>query len=369
MNNISPEVMNEYGHNEKVQGGCGLFGIINVKRKPIPGSDIINAIAVMHDRGNGLGGGFAAYGIYPEYAKYYAFHIMYENNDAVAPTEHFLAANFNITYHERIPTQVTSTIQAPPVFFRYFLEPKEEAKMYLPNKDDNDFVVCKVMHINENIKDAYVISSGKNMGAFKGVGYPEEIAEFFKLDDYKAYIWTAHNRFPTNTKGWWGGAHPFTLLDWAIVHNGEISSYGINKRFLEMYGYKLTLLTDTEVITYIFDLLVRRYGFDFRTAASVVASPFWKDIDAMPESKKEVYTALRMTLGSALLNGPFAIILSHSNGFMGLSDRIKLRPLVSAQKGEVHYLSSEESAIRRICPKLDNVRFPKAGEPVIINLE
>jgi len=40
------------------------------------------------------------------------------------------------------------------------------------------------------------------MGAFKGVGYPEDIGVFYKLDEYKAYIWTAHGRFPTNTPGW-----------------------------------------------------------------------------------------------------------------------------------------------------------------------
>ncbi len=31
----------------------------------------------MHVRGNGLGGGFAAYGIYPHYSDYYAFHLMF----------------------------------------------------------------------------------------------------------------------------------------------------------------------------------------------------------------------------------------------------------------------------------------------------
>ena len=35
----------------------------------------IDSIRTMHDRSNGLGGGFAGYGIYPEYADYYAFHV------------------------------------------------------------------------------------------------------------------------------------------------------------------------------------------------------------------------------------------------------------------------------------------------------
>jgi glutamate synthase domain-containing protein 1 len=54
--------------------------------------------------------------------------------------------------------------------------------------------------------------------------------------------------------GWWGGAHPFNIFDWTVVHNGELSSYGINRRYLEMYGYKCTLQTDTEVLAYAFDL-------------------------------------------------------------------------------------------------------------------
>ena len=57
----------------------------------------------------------------------------------------------------------------------------------------------------------------------------------------EGYSWTAHGRYPTNTPGWWGGAHPFALLDYSVVHNGEISSYDANRRFIEMYGYHCAL--------------------------------------------------------------------------------------------------------------------------------
>lgn len=361
--------VNEFGYDEKVLGGCGLAGIISVKKRMIPGEQIIKAIALMHDRGNGLGGGFAVYGIYPQYRDYYAFHLMYDSDGARTTTELLLKKNFHIAYQERIPTQVTKTIKSHPDFYRYFVLPREDAKKELPDKDDGNFIVSQVMHINGSIDGAFVVSSGKNMGAFKGVGFPEDIAEFFKLHEYKGYCWTAHNRFPTNTPGWWGGAHPFTLLDWAIVHNGEISSYGINKRYLEMYGYRLTMLTDTEVVTYLFDLLVRRHGLSFETAVTALAAPFWKNIDRMEEGERKAMTALRMVYGSALLNGPFAVILSHNNGFIGLSDRIKLRPLVAAKAADLYYLSSEESAIRKINRDLEKVWFPRAGEPVIVNYE
>ena len=203
------------------------------------------------------------------------------------------------------------------------------------------------------------------MGTFKGVGFPEDIAEFFKLEEYYGYIWTGHNRFPTNTPGWWGGAHPFALLDWSIVHNGEISSYGINKRYLEMFGYKCSLFTDTEVITYILDLLIRKHNLPKHIACMVLSSSFWKDIDKMDDDEKELNKALRMVYGSALLNGPFAILYAYKNGLIGLNDRVKLRPLIVGYKGDRVYMASEESAIRVIEPDLDKLFASAAGEPII----
>ncbi|HBR05814.1 MAG TPA: hypothetical protein DD766_01535, partial [Desulfovibrio sp.] len=50
---------------QKDISGCGIFGVIHKKKGLIKGEIPIKAMACMHDRGNGLGGGFAAYGIYP----------------------------------------------------------------------------------------------------------------------------------------------------------------------------------------------------------------------------------------------------------------------------------------------------------------
>lgn len=358
-------------HNyQKDISGCGLTGLISKSGELVPGSVIIKSICPMRDRGNGLGAGFAAYGIYPDYKDYYALHIMFDHGTARELTEEFLESNYEVAKHERIPHQKTKYIVYHPMLYRYFVKPKSgRPDKEFADVEGDDFVVRTVMKVNSEIEGAYVFSSGKNMGAFKGVGFPDEIAEFYMIEDYKGYIWTAHNRFPTNTPGWWGGAHPFTLLDWSIVHNGEISSYGINKRYLEMFGYRCTLLTDTEVIAYIFDLMIRRHGMPFKTACKAVAAPFWKDIDDMPEDEKEALTWIRMVYGSALLNGPFSILFGHSNGLIGLSDRIKLRPLVVAEKDDRVYMASEESSIREICAKPAKVWYPRAGEPVIVNLD
>lgn len=356
-------------HNyQKDISGCGLSGLISKSGKRVGGEHIIRSICLLNDRGNGLGSGYAAYGIYPEFKNHHAFHLMYYNAAAREAAEVFLEENFQVDRGEPIPTRKVKTITNPPAVYRYFLRPKVDADV-MEGISYEDFVVRAVMNINANIEGAYVFSSGKNMGAFKGVGFPGEIADFFCIDEYEAYIWTAHNRFPTNTPGWWGGAHPFTLLDWSIIHNGEISSYGINKRYLEMYGYKLALLTDTEVVAYLLDLLIRKHKLDIKTACLALAAPFWKKIDQLPDGQREVLEAIRMVYGSALMNGPFAILFGHSRGLVGLNDRIKLRPLVAATSDDFVYMASEESAIREICPRPDRVWAPKAGEPLIAELD
>ena len=206
------------------------------------------------------------------------------------------------------------------------------------------------------------------MGCFKAVGYPEDVGEYYRLDEYGGYSWTAHGRYPTNTPGWWGGAHPFSLLDYSIVHNGEISSYDANRRFIEMYGYKCTLLTDTEVIAYIIDFLIRKKGLSLEETAAVIAAPFWQTIDAMKKDKAELYGYLRKQFPSLLITGPFSILVGFDGGIMALNDRLKLRSMVVGEKDDKVYFASEECAIRKMEPNVEKIWSPKGGEPVIVKL-
>jgi glutamate synthase domain-containing protein 1 len=146
------------------------------------------------------------------------------------------------------------------------------------------------MKINTETGGAFVFSSGKNMGVFKGVGFPEDIAEYFCLNEYEGYMWICHGRFPTNTPGWWGGAHPFNILDWTVVHNGELSSYGANRRYLEMYGYHCTMQTDTEVMAYALDLLVRKQIANRNCRHEYLLLLYGLKIDAMEPEEKRIFT-------------------------------------------------------------------------------
>lgn len=354
-------IQNPYG-DDKVIDACSIFGAMDTSGKRFSGESIIKAVANMHVRGNGLGGGFAVYGLYPDYADLYAFHIMYLSPQAKKDTEAFLKDNFDIVHSEKIPTRPMAAIIDPPLVWRYFLE---VGKHRLEDLPEDDYVVNRVMEINTKINDAFVFSSGKNMGVFKGVGYPEEIGSYFRLEEYEGYLWTTHGRFPTNTKGWWGGAHPFSLLDWTVVHNGEISSYGINRRYLEQFGYHCTMQTDTEVVVYAVDLLIRKHKLPVEVAAKVLSAPFWADIERENPKEQKLHRTLRQVYGSLLLNGPFTIIVAHEGEMIGLTDRIRLRPLTVGIKGSKLFLSSEEAAIRLICPDLDKAWIPVGGEPII----
>ncbi|MDD4161085.1 MAG: glutamine amidotransferase family protein [Methanothrix sp.] len=352
---------------------CSIFGAMNRDGERFTGAGVMLAIANMHVRGNGLGGGFAAYGIYPEYKDYYAFHLMFTGKSlqdkkyAKKELDAFLALKFDVVYDEEIPHGDEATVSDPPLVWRYFVLPKKQGEDSLLS--DEDYIVGKIMWVNTRIENAYVFSSGKNMGCFKGVGYPEDIGEYFMLDKlYRAYAWTVHGRFPTNTQAWWGGAHPFSLLDTTIVHNGEISSYGTNRWYLEMYGYACTLQTDTEVIAYAADLLMRRQKLPIEIVAKILAPPIWNAIDRMNEKEKKLLTTLRMVYAPLLMNGPFAVIIGQTGRMIGLTDRIRLRPITAATRGEMFYLSSEEASIRLISPELDRVWTPNGGEPVISEL-
>ena len=353
----------------RIPSGCAIAAVISKDGNRMTGELISEAMKPMHDRSNGLGGGFAGYGIYPEYKDFYALHLFYDDRTTRKNCETYLKEYFEIAGSERIPTRKIPAITDEPIIWRYFVTPLNSMLKSL-QIDEKEFVARSVMKINTEMKGAYVFSSGKNMGTFKAVGFPEDVSVFYKLDEYEGYSWTAHGRYPTNTPGWWGGAHPFTLLDYSVVHNGEISSYDANRRFIEMFGYKCMLQTDTEVITYIMDYLVRVQGLTLEEAANVVAAPFWSTIEREPdESRRQRLAYLRTVFPSLLVSGPFSIVLGFTGGLMALNDRLKLRSMVVGEKGDRVFIASEEAAIRTMEPDAENIWAPAGGEPVIVRVK
>ncbi|MFX1406958.1 MAG: glutamine amidotransferase family protein [Promethearchaeota archaeon] len=359
--------------NQRVFDGCGISGFINIDGSRVSGERVVEMLCILKERENGLGAGYAAYGIYPKYKDHYAFHFLFDNEIAKIKVIEYLEKKGNIIHSEPIPTNLPSNIDNPPITWRIFFEPERSCDLNCDEK-----IVKIVMDINSNIENAFVMSSGKNMGVFKGNGWSNEIADFYKISDYKAYMWLAHSRFPTNTPGWWGGAHPFNLLNCSVVHNGEITSYGTNRRYLESFGYKCTLFTDTEVIAYLIDLLIRKHKIPIPIMTIALTPPLFEEIERLDKEVQILYKSIRATYRSAMLNGPFSIVIGYSDPIptlIGLSDRKKLRPLVVgiSENDNTIYMSSEEASFRRLMINdsdfnLKEVWHPKSGTAVIAEL-
>ena len=137
-----------------------------------------------------------------------------------------------------------------------------------------------------------------------------------------------------------------------------------------MFGYQCTLQTDTEVITYILDHLIRRQGLTLTEAANVIAAPFWSTIERKSDAyEREKLRYLRTVFPSLLITGPFSVVLGFNGGLMALNDRLKLRSMVVGEKDDRVFIASEEAAIRVMEPNAEHIYAPAGGEPVIVRVE
>jgi len=343
-----------------VPDACAIAAVASLSGNLVPGSGIVEMLKVMGPRYNGLGGGFAAYDVYPDFPDNFVLHVMFEDEGSRREFERRLGEKFRVAFSEEVPTR-SGVFEEHPITWRYFLGEGGEGF--------KGRVFRFVMAVDEKIDGAYVVSSGRNMAVFKGIGRPDKVAEFYRVESYKAAMWLGHGRYPTNSPGWWGGAHPFNILGLSVVHNGEISSYGISKRYLASKGYKFIFLTDSEMLSYAFDYLLRVEKLSVDEACKVLSPRFWKEIG----NGNEFLKRLRIRYQELHVNGPFSIAVGmRINGdlyMLSLTDRLKLRPLVVGMSDDLFMASSEECGIRAIEPNVKKIWRPKAGEPVLVKVK
>ena len=86
----------------RIPSGCAIAAVISKEGHKMSGEKITNAMKPMHDRSNGLGGGFAGYGIYPEYKDFYALHMFFDERATRKSCEVFLKEHFEIVKSEII---------------------------------------------------------------------------------------------------------------------------------------------------------------------------------------------------------------------------------------------------------------------------
>ena len=141
--------------------------------------------------------------------------------------------HFLVDVAEPMPMRPVKGITDAPHLWRYFVTP-DPHKLDDAEVTPEDYVVHAVM----KIKPASTARSwprGKNMGAFEGVGYPEDIGHYYPLES-TGHTWIGHNRFPTNTPGWWEARTP-SPFSTGRSSTTAISPLRIDTRYLEQFGY------------------------------------------------------------------------------------------------------------------------------------
>ena len=150
---------------------CGIIGFIDRTKSKIDGSSIKAGLSLMNERGSGDGAGYAAYGIYPEYANYYALHVFFDNLDEPKKkVDELLQQWGEIVHQEEIPNTPQMGIKKVHIPWRYFFKPSEDLTGKIAS--EKDVITYLVMQVNANVKGATIFSSGKNMGVFKASGWP-----------------------------------------------------------------------------------------------------------------------------------------------------------------------------------------------------
>lgn len=371
------------GYKDAEEGGCGVTGF--ACSIPVSGRHIFEPSVQMHNRGNGKGGGIAAVGFDPAQMgvsrkvldEDFCLQVALLDEGALPEIETtFIRPNFRVDHEGFLDAvddyrDIPGLEVKPPAVKRYFVRAKSEAlekfqkerglSALSAEKVEEEFIYQNSFKLNHSYysslgeKRAFVLSQGRNMMILKIVGYAEQVAQYYKLEGFRAHVWIAHQRYPTKGRVWHpGGAHPFMGLDEALVHNGDFANYYSVSEYLKQRNIYQLFLTDTEVSIQVFDLLNRVYGYPLEYIIESLAPTSEMDFDHLPPEKQHVYRQIQATQIHGSPDGPWFFIIARTlpkEGkfqLIGITDTAMLRPQVFAlQKGDfqIGLVCSEKQAI------------------------
>jgi glutamate synthase domain-containing protein 1/glutamate synthase domain-containing protein 3 len=370
----------------EAEGGCGVIGIACSEK--IAGRHLLQSLTQMRNRGNGKGGGIAAAGLVAEelgvtrdiLENDYLLSVAYLDPGARAEVERTsIAPALDIDSVFTVPhldsAQLALDVRPPEVIV-YFVRVKanavdkfrEENDLALPTASvasasrvedeivyQNSFRLNRTFYASEGEKRAFVLSHGKNLLVLKMVGYGDDVVRYYQLENFHAHVWIGHHRYPTKGRVWHpGGAHPFSGLHEALVHNGDFANYASICEHLAQRNIYPLFLTDTEVSVLLFDLLHRTYGYPLEYVFEALAPTTERDFTLLPDEKQRIYRQLQTTHIHGSPDGPWFFLLAHSAPaerayrLIGITDTSMLRPQVFAlQQGDVSigFAASEKQAI------------------------
>jgi glutamate synthase domain-containing protein 1 len=397
------------------EGGCGVVGL--AASFPVAGRHLIPAARQMHNRGNGKGGGLAAAGLSPTQMRVPAevlqeatlLQIAYLQPSARREVERCcLLPSYSVLQGYRVPTvddyrRIPGLEMEPPEVWRYFVRAKSSTLARFaeengleelpPRQVADEYVYQNSFRLNQRFyaslgeKRAFVLCHGRDLLVFKAVGYAEQAAAYYHLEDLEAHVWVAHQRYPTKGRVWHpAGAHPFIGLNEALVHNGDFANYRAVCTYLRQRNIAPLFLTDTEVSALLFDLWDRVYGYPLEVVVEALAPTTERDFALLPGENQRLYQAVQANHIHASPDGPWFFIIARSRPserewqLLGITDTSMLRPQVfalfesSTSSGDlkVGLIASEKQAIdatlkslhgedARICPLADRYWNARGG--------
>ena len=371
----------------EAEGGCGVTGFACTI--PVGGRHIYEPSIQMRNRGNGKGGGIAACGLVPEdlgvsrkvLEEDYILQVALLDPAARGEVEKTLIEPFfDVDQGGLIPTvddyrEVPLLEVRPPDVARYFVRLKpsvlarfaDEKKLSGPRTGmserdvEDEFIYQNSIRLNNQFyaslgdKRAFVVSHARNLVIVKIVGFAEAAVQYYRMEDSRAHIWIAHQRYPTKGRVWHpGGAHPFIGLNEALVHNGDFANYLSVCEYLAGRGIFPQFLTDTEVSVLLVDLWSRVYQYPMEYIIEALAPTTEADFDRLPAERQRIYRQIQAAHIHASPDGPWFFIIARTLvetkefQLMGITDTAMLRPQVFAlQEGEVSIglICSEKQAI------------------------
>jgi glutamate synthase domain-containing protein 1/glutamate synthase domain-containing protein 3 len=373
---------------DAAEGGCGVLGLASSDR--IAGRHLITASQQMHNRGNGKGGGLAAAGLDPDQMRvtpdvlrtHSLIQIAYLDRGARGAVEHeCIDSQFDCAARYVVDTvgdwrEIPGLDVEPPEVVRYFCRVRPEVLSrfaeqnglrHLPaRRVEDEFVYQNTFRLNQRYyaslghKRAFVLCHGRDLLVFKIVGYAEQAASYYRLEDLRAHVWISHQRYPTKGRVWHpAGAHPFIGVNEALVHNGDFANYHRVGEYLRQRNIVPLFLTDTEVSALLFDLWDRVYAYPLEVVLEALAPTSERDFDMLPEDTRALYSAVQQVHLHGSPDGPWLFIIARSRPdagewqLLGITDTSMLRPQVfalyegggEADRVRIGLIASERQAI------------------------
>ena len=343
----------------------------------IAGRCIIRSCEQMRNRGNGKGGGVAAVGLFGELqGRTTPSNRVPRRERAGGAGEEFLRANSISRTRERQQSlddhRAVGSEVRPPVVWRYFARARaDRARAVRAARDPRPARRRGRVRLPEQLPAqprvlrpaepprAFVLSHGRDLMILKAVGFAEQVARYYRLEEAKAHVWIGHQRYPTRGRVWHpGGAHPFAGLHEALVHNGDFANYYAVTEYLRQRGIVPLFVTDTEVSVLLFDLYARVLGYPLEFVIEALAPTPEGDFERLSKRRQRIYRAIQ--------SGPHARLARRAVVLHRRPGRARHRTCRSSSGSPMSRCSGRRCSRSRRANELRRDRLGEAGHRCLL---